>query len=110
MIRRPPRSTLFPYTTLFRSPDGRAVHALDTDASGYGSWLAGRLRLRAELRGRHLPNLSLRRRHQRQRAVAVYGKRRDQERRRGSQIGRASWRGRGEISVGAVSFKKKKNR
>src|SRR2546422_61030 len=84
MIRRPPRSTLFPYTTLFRSPDGRAVHALDTDASGYGSWLAGRLRLRAELRGRHLPNLSLRRRHQRQRAVAVYGKRRDQERRRGS--------------------------
>src|SRR3989442_3862867 len=26
MIRRPPRSTLFPYTTLFRS-DGRAVQA-----------------------------------------------------------------------------------
>src|SRR3712207_6900706 len=25
MIRRPPRSTLFPYTTLFRSP-GRGVH------------------------------------------------------------------------------------
>src|SRR2546422_11671742 len=24
MIRRPPRSTLFPYTTLFRSPCGRA--------------------------------------------------------------------------------------
>src|SRR6266478_1883996 len=24
MIRRPPRSTLFPYTTLFRSPRGRA--------------------------------------------------------------------------------------
>src|SRR5258708_13301834 len=24
MIRRPPRSTLFPYTTLFRSTDGRA--------------------------------------------------------------------------------------
>src|SRR5256712_12855386 len=23
MIRRPPRSTLFPYTTLFRSPDGK---------------------------------------------------------------------------------------
>src|SRR2546430_15364444 len=29
MIRRPPRSTLFPYTTLFRSPD---------DLS-YGRWL-----------------------------------------------------------------------
>src|SRR3712207_7875647 len=27
MIRRPPRSTLFPYTTLFRSPEGR--RALD---------------------------------------------------------------------------------
>src|SRR3712207_7490221 len=25
MIRRPPRSTLFPYTTLFRSPDDRPV-------------------------------------------------------------------------------------
>src|SRR2546422_6776338 len=25
MIRRPPRSTLFPYTTLFRSPDPRPV-------------------------------------------------------------------------------------
>src|SRR2546430_17430842 len=34
MIRRPPRSTLFPYTTLFRSrlgpnPDAYAVHAFD---------------------------------------------------------------------------------
>ena len=26
MIRRPPRSTLFPYTTLFRSYDMRVVH------------------------------------------------------------------------------------
>src|SRR5256885_12355904 len=25
MIRRPPRSTLFPYTTLFRSPDGQGT-------------------------------------------------------------------------------------
>src|SRR3712207_8227435 len=25
MIRRPPRSTLFPYTTLFRSPEARLV-------------------------------------------------------------------------------------
>src|SRR2546429_5053374 len=25
MIRRPPRSTLFPYTTLFRSPDATVV-------------------------------------------------------------------------------------
>src|SRR5687768_17787983 len=28
MIRRPPRSTLFPYTTLFRSRAGQHVHAL----------------------------------------------------------------------------------
>src|SRR3712207_9110358 len=32
MIRRPPRSTLFPYTTLFRSPPpGRDVPDADTD-------------------------------------------------------------------------------
>src|SRR2546422_1814493 len=31
MIRRPPRSTLFPYTTLFRS---RGSHPLDRDRSG----------------------------------------------------------------------------
>src|SRR5258707_7434299 len=28
MIRRPPRSTLFPYTTLFRSPRDRCRHEL----------------------------------------------------------------------------------
>src|SRR3712207_7753779 len=28
MIRRPPRSTLFPYTTLFRSAEDRAAHAV----------------------------------------------------------------------------------
>src|SRR5258708_39086414 len=30
MIRRPPRSTLFPYTTLFRSSSNRASNTLDT--------------------------------------------------------------------------------
>src|SRR5438045_6688424 len=36
MIRRPPRSTLFPYTTLFRSDDevARAVPQQDRDAAG----------------------------------------------------------------------------
>src|SRR3712207_6872848 len=29
MIRRPPRSTLFPYTTLFRSPAGRGAQGDD---------------------------------------------------------------------------------
>src|SRR5215813_14337495 len=44
MIRRPPRSTLFPYTTLFRSPPhhGRCGHVLRT-----------RQRLREEVRRRH---------------------------------------------------------
>src|SRR3712207_7259330 len=32
MIRRPPRSTLFPYTTLFRSRFGRAVAGSDVEA------------------------------------------------------------------------------
>src|SRR5438552_13654809 len=35
MIRRPPRSTLFPYTTLFRSPKGgrlREIHVEPRDA------------------------------------------------------------------------------
>src|SRR5256885_10218204 len=31
MIRRPPRSTLFPYTTLFRSPEIREVGGCDQD-------------------------------------------------------------------------------
>src|SRR5256885_12392606 len=30
MIRRPPRSTLFPYTTLFRSPDNSAWTTLSS--------------------------------------------------------------------------------
>src|SRR5260370_14976373 len=34
MIRRPPRSTLFPYTTLFRSPRGRRTRARPTRAPG----------------------------------------------------------------------------
>src|SRR3712207_8972103 len=29
MVRPPPRSTLFPYTTLFRSPDGELGAAID---------------------------------------------------------------------------------
>src|SRR2546429_3209044 len=39
MIRRPPRSTLFPYTTLFRSPYLAFAHALELfyDAPRYAS-------------------------------------------------------------------------
>src|SRR3712207_8768443 len=34
MIRRPPRSTLFPYTTLFRSDEGRGQAHSANDARG----------------------------------------------------------------------------
>src|SRR3712207_8572546 len=42
MIRRPPRSTLFPYTTLFRSArgDARRAHLVERlGVSGYGDLL-----------------------------------------------------------------------
>src|SRR2546430_9419920 len=37
MIRRPPRSTLFPYTTLFRSPDPGIEHAERRRVHGRGT-------------------------------------------------------------------------
>src|SRR2546426_2774086 len=45
MIRRPPRSTLFPYTTLFRSiilpaRTGKIQPVLMEDDSCFGSWVA----------------------------------------------------------------------
>src|SRR2546422_4003446 len=43
MIRRPPRSTLFPYTTLFRS--SVTVHATDPSAI---SWIGMRVRLASD--------------------------------------------------------------
>src|SRR3712207_6929575 len=45
MIRRPPRSTLFPYTTLFRSPD-----------DGLHAELGGRARGELHLLGGPLPD------------------------------------------------------
>src|SRR3712207_9493198 len=36
MIRRPPRSTLFPYTTLFRSVEGDAVVRVGAEEEGLG--------------------------------------------------------------------------
>src|SRR5690349_23963437 len=41
MIRRPPRSTLFPYTTLFRSRFSRIVAPLLVTAAGCGSAAKG---------------------------------------------------------------------
>src|SRR3712207_7502900 len=57
MIRRPPRSTLFPYTTLFRSgvrPRRQAGVALRTRAAGVGRPVERALEGRARLAGGEL--------------------------------------------------------
>src|SRR3712207_6253460 len=49
MIRRPPRSTLFPYTTLFRSAGGKAGNfkikyvSLDDATAATGKWEPGKV-------------------------------------------------------------------
>src|SRR2546430_13433917 len=53
MIRRPPRSTLFPYTTLFRS-DGR-LPTLDTTVAG--PWRPGHCRERDRRSEEHTSEL-----------------------------------------------------
>src|SRR5256885_7123234 len=50
MIRRPPRSTLFPYTTLFRSRQDRQLPPVSADALERES--ARRVRHAGSLRGR----------------------------------------------------------
>src|SRR5438270_6722687 len=52
MIRRPPRSTLFPYTTLFRSRAQRRAIGLDGPVAGYLAGLEPRLQLFGEVPGR----------------------------------------------------------
>src|SRR3712207_8284368 len=37
MMRRPPRSTLFPYTTLFRSPGGGRALMVDAGVAAYAA-------------------------------------------------------------------------
>src|SRR5688572_31725081 len=53
MLRRPPRSTLFPYTTLFRSPARRGPPAAATRLSDL-SGLDQAVRVEHELLGRAL--------------------------------------------------------
>src|SRR5689334_24147738 len=50
MIRRPPRSTLFPYTTLFRSIQGDVL-ATDNNTVGMGD--AG---IKSAIQGSNVPN------------------------------------------------------
>src|SRR2546429_9365657 len=58
MIRRPPRSTLFPYTTLFRSPAARGEVEVEERADGIERAVVGRLPVPVEfpatVRRRHL--------------------------------------------------------
>src|SRR2546425_3008504 len=56
MIRRPPRSTLFPYTTLFRSPHAVASRRKRAQRSQARLLRAGR-QAGAELRGSNRPPL-----------------------------------------------------
>src|SRR3712207_7365457 len=67
MIRRPPRSTLFPYTTLFRSP--RCLHQLLDRPVGDGAALEPGAARRARPAGPSpdaaVPGAQFRRRHAR---------------------------------------------
>src|SRR2546428_6320074 len=68
MIRRPPRSTLFPYTTLFRSPCGKrhrpgqggrdAVVVVDEEAAHAPERVAERERRGGELQDRKSTRLN----------------------------------------------------
>src|SRR5256885_11940985 len=62
MIRRPPRSTLFPYTTLFRSAVRRRRRLLrgDVDAAGASGRLLWRSRLSGGARRRDADRKSTR--------------------------------------------------
>src|SRR3712207_7435067 len=87
MIRRPPRSTLFPYTTLFRSPRGRLPAAIG---------------LRAD---RRQPRRALRPRHDRgHRAAAVAGTRGDPRDRKSTRLNSSH----ANISYAVFCLKKKK--
>src|SRR5438034_8409922 len=49
MTRRPPRSTLFPYTTLFRSPQAPLLDKRELDVSVLFADITGYTRLSAEM-------------------------------------------------------------
>src|SRR5258707_9897475 len=53
MIRRPPRSTLFPYTTLFRSPGGLFFRPVSCHSRTFLMAQSVRIVIRAELGGQY---------------------------------------------------------
>src|SRR5437667_1632463 len=59
MIRRPPRSTLFPYTTLFRSPEFREGHFVLGVQAIPGTSLAEMLRIGGEISKELLGNKNI---------------------------------------------------
>src|SRR5258708_20727999 len=59
MIRRPPRSTLFPYTTLFRSRP-RSPTDRRAGGTGPGDRAVDPGTVRTELRGRQMPGFTVR--------------------------------------------------
>src|SRR5688572_32376810 len=91
MIRRPPRSTLFPYTTLFRSPDRRGALAIH------------RLRARRRL-GVGRPRRALRGRHRR--AVLQRGIHGDPRDRKSTRLNSSH----SQISYAVFCLKKKKKK
>src|SRR3989475_13181150 len=101
MIRRPPRSTLFPYTTLFRSlltPAGALASVrLDREARrDHDAETRAAAEVGGDIGGAHVRGAVRRRDHEPASA--------------GLGVGRASWRGRGEISGGGGALKKKNAR
>src|SRR2546429_9194856 len=84
MIRRPPRSTLFPYTTLFRS-------GLAAGNGGWGVTITNNNLTTPLVKGAIFINTAV---------LAPAGS--------GGEIGRAPWGGRGWNSGGGGLFKKKK--
>src|SRR5689334_24918011 len=93
MIRRPPRSTLFPYTTLFRSNNPDASFPTDVTRDDAGLRLPGRDHAGAI--GPDEPRLLAFHEGERAQHVDDWNAFRDADR----QIGRASCRERVEMSV-----------
>src|SRR3712207_9349049 len=109
MIRRPPRSTLFPYTTLFRSGGDvydQAVAVVLRDKKASTSYIQRRLQIGYNRAA------SLMERMEKEGIVGPAnhaGKREILMETAGAEIGRAACRGRGKISVVAASLKKKES-
>src|SRR2546426_6565518 len=73
MIRRPPRSTLFPYTTLFRSSDPAQPYRRTFPFASGSTEPAPRLPARTQRRQDEIPNIDVRYRDNLIRCVGAAG-------------------------------------